>query len=218
MFRAPGKLNDVRALISEIENGRSGYIAATKECVSVLEAFWNELIEVGVGYKNHGHGSTNRLVTLAGVLKKLEEERKPIEEKAIAAFEALSGQKLFKSQASWYQKIRLLVDVRNELAHPKAASIELTDDGVILSKKHKRLINQLRAHGFFNQNDKPYDWEEVVGTREFSVWAYQTVIDVVAMVFGYWPYPEAADSYRELYSVPLREPENWPNKKMQPTQ
>jgi hypothetical protein len=159
MFRAPGKLHDIRVLINEIANARSGYIAATRESVSVLEAFWNELVELGIGYRNHGHGNANRLVAFAEVLGGLEKERKSVKEKAVAAYE-------------------------------------------------------LRANGFTEKDNKLYDLEEVVGKREFAIWAYQTTIDVIAVIFDYWPHPDVVDGYRELYSVPLRDPEKWPNNKI----
>ncbi|MGU5638043.1 hypothetical protein ACV1DV_21240, partial [Aeromonas veronii] len=56
---------------------------------------------------------------------------------------------------------------------------------------------------------KNADWERVVNTKAFALWAYQSAIDSIAMVFDAWPYIDAIDSFKEIYSVNLRHEEQW---------
>ena len=126
LIKAPGILNDaLNHLISEQENQRPSSIATIKESVAALEAFINEIAELGYGYVACGHSDKNLLVSLSRKIKEAESNRESIKTKAQIAYETLSGTKGAKGTPI-YQRLSLVVDVRNELTHPKASVINIS--------------------------------------------------------------------------------------------
>ncbi len=98
--------------------------------------------------------------------------------------------------------------MRNELAHPKSSTLTISYNGLSIPPKEQKLINKLKSNGFNISND-PFDWERVVNTKEFSLWVYQAVISTMSLVFDAWPYPDAIESFKEMYSLQLFKPEHW---------
>lgn len=206
MIKAPALLNDTRRLISRIDDYNRDGLSAISTSISAVEAFLNEIVQIGNGYKAHKHGLKNPLVRMAVDLEKA--ERKPILCKFDIAYRALKGSGFNVKVTKPIQRLQIVIDVRNELTHPKASTINISLNGISLQPKEKKLVNKLRSNGF-KVSDDPFDWERVVNTKAFALWAYQSAIDSIAMVFDAWPYIDAIDSFKEIYSVNLRHEEQW---------
>ena len=87
MIKAPALLNDTRRLISRIDDYNRDGLSAISTSISAVEAFLNEIVQIGNGYKAHKHGLKNPLVRMAVDLEKA--ERKPILCKFDIAYRAL---------------------------------------------------------------------------------------------------------------------------------
>lgn len=221
IIKAPAILSDVRELIASPMQERVASTSAIKECVSAVEAFMNELAELGVGYERSGHspsgpGPENRIALLGQRLKAAESQRKSVKAKIEVAYEVLTSKRLAKGNLAIYQKFSLVADIRNELAHPKA-SIEMGSDYSISPQKNElRLIRRLRSHGFSKADvtdRNAYNWMEVVSSRRFALWAYQVVIDLMVFIFQLWPFKNAVDGFNELYGLKFRNFDSWAREK-----
>lgn len=201
LIKAPSILSDaLMHLLSEQENQRPSSIAAIKESVTALEAFINEIAELGHGYEVCGHSEENPLVSLSRKLKKAEGDRESIMEKVQIAYETLSGTKGAKGTAI-YQKLSLVVNVRNELTHPKASVINISNEALTPPEKELKLLKQLAQHGFKCTDRAKHDWTSAVENKRFARWAHLSVVDVMFHILNSWPYKEAIDSFIKLYGL-----------------
>lgn len=201
LIKAPSILNDAfNHLLSEQENPRASSIASIKESVTALEAFINEIAELGYGYEAAGHSDKNLLVSLSRKIKKAESSRESIKNKAQIAYETLSGSKGAKGTPI-YQRLSLVVDVRNELTHPKASVINITMEALTPPEKELKLIKQLEQYGFACSDGAKYAWTSAVENKKFAMWAHQSVVDVMYHILSSWPYKEAIDSFIKLYGL-----------------
>ncbi|EHH1283317.1 hypothetical protein QUN95_004605 [Vibrio parahaemolyticus] len=206
MIKAPALLNDTRRLISRIDDSNRDALSAISTSISAVEAFLNEMVQIGNGYKAHKHGLENPLVRMAVTLEM--SERKPTLWKFDVAYRSLKGDSFNVKATKPIQQLQIVIDVRNELIHPKASTLTLTPNCMSLPPKEQKLVNKLRSNGF-KVSDDPFDWERVVNTKAFALWAYQSAIDSMAIVFDAWPYSNAIDSFKDMYSVNLRHEEQW---------
>ncbi|MGQ4877221.1 hypothetical protein ACOJCM_01440 [Billgrantia sp. LNSP4103-1] len=214
LIKAPAILNDVRELIASQISERTVSISAIKESVSAIEAFMNELGELGYGYESHGHKSTNptpegRIVLLGKSLRQAESDRKSIKAKVQIAYQSLTSKKLAKVNSPAYQRFSLVVDIRNELVHPKASVLKFTDEGILLPKNEQKIIVRLKSNGFSPVEENYHDWSSIVSNRKFALWAYQAIVDIMIFLFQFWPHKHAVDSYHQMYGLNLREISAW---------
>ena len=209
-------LDEARNLILSIDEKGSGAKAAVKSSVSAVEAFLNEFCQFGIGYEKHNHSIQNPMVKMAKELEKAESNRASPKRKVQVAYEALSGQRFKKGNTPEFQKFSIVVDVRNELTHPKASVLNISGNGIEPPKFEKLLIKKLKSNGFGKNNDS-YDWITIIDNKDFALWAYQACIGVIGLVIEQIPYKNAIDSYKEMYSVNIPNPNQWPNKKFQVT-
>lgn len=209
-------LEDARNQILSIGENGSGAKAAVKSSVSAVEAFLNEFCQFGIGYEKHNHSIQNPMVKMAKDLEKAEASRAPPKKKVKVAYEALSGESFKKGSTPEFQRFSIVVDVRNELTHPKASVLNISVSGIEPPKFEKLLIKKLKSNGFGKNNDS-YDWVAIIDNKDFALWAYQACIGVIGIVIEQIPYKEAIESYKEMYSVNMPNPKQWPNKKFQVT-
>lgn len=204
-------LSNVRDLLgpSDDDIGTARILGAIKESVSALEAFLNEIEQLGFGYKQHNHPETHLLVRLASQLAAAEEAKKSITEKVVVAHQTLSGRTLKKGATPCFQKLVLLVHVRNELTHPKASVVDISSLSKPHSKREQKILSGLRSHGFMSGKDRGYDWFSAIEYRSFGIWAYLTVLENIEMILSEWPYDSAIESFEELYGVHYRDPSQW---------
>ena len=202
LVKSASILNDALSLVSTpSENERAGSVAAIKESVSAIEAFMNELGELGYGYESHGHTIQNKIVLLGKNLREAEESRKSVKYKIQIACESLTGKKLSKGNTPTYQKFSLVVDIRNELAHPKASVITLEDNLLLPPKKDQRLIKRLRSYGFVCSDQMSHDWVSAVNNFKFAQWAHLVVVEMMIYILYLWPHKDAIGGFMELYGL-----------------
>lgn len=202
LIRAPAILFDAFTLFSNShENIRANSISAIKESVSAIEAFMNELGELGRGYESCGHSEESTMVRLGKGLREAEANRDSIKKKVQIACEILSGTKLLKGNLPIYQKFSLVVDIRNELAHPKASIISLSEGKLLPPKREQKLIRQIKSYGFSCPQDSAHDWASAISNRSFAEWAHLSVVEMMIYIFSFWPYPNAIDSYMKVYGL-----------------
>ena len=202
LIKAPAILSDALShIITPHGNERANSIAAVKESVAAIEAFMNELGELGYGYESHGHTEKNIIVILGKELKHSEKNRKSIKQKVQVACEILSGKKLIKGNLPIYQKFSLVVDVRNELAHPKASVITVGKGVLIPPKNDQRMIRRLRSYGFKCSKENEHDWSDAVSNSQFSKWAHLAIIEMMIYVIYLWPHQEAIGGFLEMYEL-----------------
>ena len=209
-------LEEARNQILSIDENGSGAKAAVKSSVSAVEAFLNEFCQFGMGYEKHNHSIKNPMVKMAKELEKAENNRASPKKKVQVAYEALSGQRFKKGNVPEFQRFSIVVDVRNELTHPKASVLNISGNGIEPPKFEKLLIKKLKSNGFGKSNDS-YDWVTIIDNKDFALWAYRACIGVIGLVIEQIPYKNAIDSYKEMYSVNIPNPNQWPNKCIQPT-
>lgn len=214
LIRAPAILHDVRAILSSNLNERTASTSSIKESVSALEAFMNELAELGYGYESHGHKATTNsaegiLVSLGQNLRSAEQEKKDIRQKIQIAHYSLTSRKLAKGNTPVYQKFSLVVNIRNQLAHPKASVLDISNSPLTHPKSDQKMIKRLRSYGFKAEDDNQFDWVDIISNRSFALWAYQPSIDIMVFIFSYWPFKYAIDSYHDMYGLHYRSPETW---------
>lgn len=202
LIKAPAILYDALCLASSQHGSeRANSIAAIKESVAAIEAFMNELSELGYGYESHGHTENNRVVLLGRRLREAEQGRKSIKYKVQTACESLSGKKLLKGSLPSYQKFSLVVDMRNELSHPKASVITIGEGGLLPPKSEQRLIKRLRSHGFACSKHSTHDWVSAVNNARFAKWAHLAIVEMMIYILHLWPYQHAIDSFMEMYGL-----------------
>ncbi|WP_133467270.1 hypothetical protein [Herminiimonas fonticola] len=182
-------------------NERASAVATIKESVTAIEAFLNELAEVGYGYEIHNHSEKNPLVLMSRKLKEAEKTRESVKRKIQITCESLSGNKFQKGNFPTYQKLSLIVDVRNELTHPKASVITIGNNSLTPPKNEVKLLKKLRSYGFSSSEHAKHDWTSAVENRAFAKWAHLNVVEMMVYIFSLWPYPEAIDKYLELYGL-----------------
>lgn len=201
LIKAPAILYDALTLFSNSHgNIRANSVSSIKESVSAIEAFMNELGELGRGYESCGHSEKSTMVRLGKGLRDAEANRDSIKQKVQIACETLSGTKLIKGQPI-YQKFSLVVDIRNELAHPKASIISLSEGKLLPPKREQKLIRQIMSYGFSCPQDSSHDWTSAISNRSFAEWAHLSVVDMMIYIFSFWPYPDAIDSYMNVYGL-----------------
>lgn len=209
-------LEDARNQILSIDENGSGAKAAVKSSVSAVETFLNEFCQFGIGYEKQNHSIQNPMVKMAKDLEKAEASRASPKKKVQVAYEALSGERFKKGSIPEFQRFSVVVDVRNELTHPKASVLNISVSGIEPQKFEKLLIKKLKSNGF-GKNNNSYDWVTIIDNKDFALWAYQACIGVIGIVIEQIPYKEAIESYKEMYSVNMPNPKQWPNKKFQVT-
>ncbi|MHA3025491.1 hypothetical protein [Chromohalobacter israelensis] len=123
-------LEDARNQILSIGENGSGAKAAVKSSVSAVEAFLNEFCQFGIGYEKHNHSIQNPMLKMAKDLEKAEANRASPKKKVKVAYEALSGGIFKKGSIPEFQRFCVVVDVRNELTHPKALVLNITVSGI----------------------------------------------------------------------------------------
>jgi hypothetical protein len=199
LIKAPTILNDALChLRSPSQNERANAIATVKESVAAIEAFTNELTQVGVGYEKCGHTASNPIVLMSQKLRA--SERASIKDKIKIACEALSGKKCSKGQPL-FQKFSLTIDVRDELTHPKASVISIGFDALSLPEAEQKLIRRLKSYGFNCDETQAHDWTSAVTTKAFAEWAHLSIVQMMFGVIYLWPYPDAIPSYLKLYGL-----------------
>lgn len=208
-MRSLAFLDEARAHILSA-NG-AGAKAAIKSSVSAVEAFLNEFCQIGFGYEKHNHSTQNPMVKMAKSLQEAEDKRVSPKKKIQVAYEALTGNRFKKGNVPDFQRFSIVVDIRNELAHPKASVLNISDNGIELPKFDKLLIKKLKSNGFGKNNDS-YDWITFIDNKDFALWAYQACIGVIGLVIDQIPYKEAINNYKEIYSVNIPNPSQWSNK------
>jgi len=202
LIKAPAILYDALCLVSNSHGSeRANSIAAIKESVSAIEAFMNELGELGYGYESHGHAESNPIVLLGKRLREAEQNRKSIKHKVQTACESLSGKRMSKGGLPSYQKFSLVVDVRNELSHPKASVLTIGDGELLPPKKEQRMIKRLRSYGFVCGNASAHDWVSAVDNAKFAHWAHLAIVEMMIYVLYLWPHRHAIDSFMEMYGL-----------------
>jgi len=206
-------LDEARVQILSIDIDGIGAKAAVKSSVSAVEAFLNEFCQIGFGYEKHNHSIRNPMVKMAKALQEAEDRRASPKKKIQVAYEALAGKKLKKGNTPNFQRFGIVLDVRNELAHPKASVLNISGNGIEPPKFEKLLIKKLKSNGFGKNNDS-YDWVTFIDNKDFALWAYQACIGVIGLVIDQIPYKEAIDSYKEMYSIDIPKPDQWPNRKI----
>ena len=204
-------LSNVRDLLGPGDDyiGTARILGAVKESVSALEAFLNEIEQLGVGYKQHNHPETHPLVRLASQLAAAEQAKKSITQKVVIAHQTLSGRTLKKGATPCFQKLVLLVYVRNELTHPKASIVDISSLGHPYSTREQKITSGLRSYGFISGAGRGYDWFSAIECWSFGIWAYVTVLENIEMVLSNWPHENAIESFEELYGVHHRDPSQW---------
>lgn len=202
LIKSPAILYDALTLLSNSHgNVRANSVSAIKESVSAIEAFMNELGELGRGYESCGHSEENTVVRLGRGLREAEVNRDSIKKKVQIACEILSGTKLLKGSLLSYQKFSLVVDVRNELAHPKASVISLSEGKLLPPKHEQKLIKRIKSYGFSCPQDSSHDWTSAINNRSFAEWAHLSVVEMMIYIFSFWPYRDAIDSYMKMYGL-----------------
>lgn len=206
LSNAPALLNDSRRFIDTISaNNRNAFYSVTAS-ISALEAFLNELIEIGEGYKSHG--LSNCLVRMSASIKIAEEQRLSVPIKFLCAYKGLLGTDLHKGSCKPYQRLIVAIFVRNHLIHPKASRLSLNSDSIELMNEGK-LLKTLASNGFKIDSKVGYDWHSIVGTKDFAIWVYQSVLDCINLIFDSWPHSHAIETYKEIYSSNLYSPSQW---------
>jgi len=201
-------LNEARVHILGIDENEIGAIAAIKSSISGTEAFLEEMRQIGVGYKKANHSSQNPMVKMALSLERAESNRLSIKKKIQIAYEALSNKRFERGNIPEYQRFCIVVDVRNELAHPKASVLNFTGSNMEPPKRERQLIRKIRSNGF-SIDMGVHDWMAQVTNKKFALWSYQACLDVMRIVIEQIPYKNAIDSYKELYLLNLKDPEQW---------
>lgn len=202
LIKAPGILQDALAhLVSSHGNIRACSVATIKESVAAIEAFTNELAEIGYGYEVCGHSESNPIVLMGRKLKDAEKTRTSIKSKIQIACEALSGKKFLKGGIPTYQKFSIVVDVRNELTHPKASVIKISGGGLVPPKGELKILQRLKSYGFTCAEQAKHDWTSAVQNKNFAEWAHLRVVEMMYYVIYLWPHKEAIDSYIKLYGL-----------------
>lgn len=202
LIKSPAILYDALTLLSNPHgNVRANSVSAIKESVSAIEAFMNELGEIGRGYESCGQSEGNTVVRLGRCLREAEANRNSIKQKVQVACEILSGKKLLKGSLLTYQKFSLVVDVRNELTHPKASVISLSEGKLLPPKHEQRLIKRIESYGFSCLQGSAHDWTSAINNRSFAEWAHLSVVEMMIYVLSFWPYGDAIDSYMEMYGL-----------------
>lgn len=202
LIKAPSILHDAFThLINSQENQRPSSIATIKESVTALEAFMNEIAEVGYGYEVCGQSENNPLVMLGRKLRKAESDHESIKIKVEIACETLSGEIFSKGSLSTYQKFSLVVDVRNELTHPKASVLKISSEALAPPKNEQKLLKRLNSYGFKCSEQTKHDWTSAVENKKFAEWAHLSIVEMMYYILTLWPYKEAIDSYVKLYGL-----------------
>jgi len=209
-MRSFAYLEDARNQILSIDDNDSGAKAAVKFSVSAVEAFLNEFCQFGIGYEKHNHAIQNPMVKMAKELEEAEGGRASLKKKVQVAYESLSGKTFEKGGIPVFQRFSIVVDVRNELAHPKASVLDLSGGSIEPPKFEKLLISKLKSNGFGKSNNS-YDWVTIIDNKDFAIWAYQACIGVIGLVIEQIPYKEAIESYKNMYSVNMPNPKQWLN-------
>jgi hypothetical protein len=201
LIKSPAILYDALSLLSNpYGNERANSVAAIKESVSAIEAFMNELGELGYGYEHCGQPEQHAIVRLGRCLRESERNRDSIKKKVQLACEALSGKKFLKGSLS-YQKFSLVVDVRNELTHPKASVIDQLEGTLTPPKPEQCLIKRHKSYGFTCIQGQAHDWTNAISNKKFSEWAHLSIVETMIYVLKFFPYPEAIDSYMQIYGL-----------------
>ena len=199
MIHTPSILNEAKNQIEIGSADNGNYKAAIKSCVSAIESFMNELGALGIGYSKNGYSLQHEMVKLGTELTRMETEHKPIKAKVVAAYESLTGKKMAKGNSKDYQRFSIVVDIRNELSHPKSSIVELTESGLVLTKQGQKLVKKLKSNGFGRNVSDTCDWVLYVNNREFALWCLQATVGIIKLIFGVWPFQNKAQSYIDLY-------------------
>ncbi|KXO09464.1 hypothetical protein AKG98_1053 [Moritella sp. JT01] len=207
LIKAPAFLNDARTHISTSFNNNRNSMYSITASISAMEAFLNELVQIGDGLR--AHGQFNSIVNMSICIALAEEKRLSIPKKFICAYEGLVGSQFDKGSCRPYQKFLLAIDIRNQLAHPKASVLDISSSGIHAPKSEQKLIAKLNSNGFKVDKKLTYDWESVVNTKAFALWVYQSVLDCMNLIFDSWPYKNAIEPYKKLYSTAYYKPEQW---------
>lgn len=207
LVNAPTLLNDARSHISSSSEHNRHAMYAVTASISAMEAFLNELAQYGEGYRMHG--LTDPLVRMSACIILAEENRISIPKKFICAYEALLNNKFDKGSCRPYQKFLLAIEVRNQLAHPKASVLDIGPDGIHAPKNEQKLVKKLVSNGFKINKTLTYDWHNIVNSKDFALWVYQGVLDCMNMFFDAWPHENAIAPYKQMYSTTLYSPEQW---------
>lgn len=206
LYLSPAILNDARVLILNAGDDNRKFRSAVLLCISAVEAFLNDISQVGAGYIHHGHGTDNPMAALSLALQQAEKLRKPTQEKIMLALLALQGKPAEKGSEP-FQSLTTVIQLRNRLAHPKSPTLKITSHGIEPPKADKALIEKLNKRGITDTGElKLFDIESLISTYECAAWAYETCTGVMSKIIEAIPYKTAVDSYKELFGLTIKCP------------
>lgn len=215
LYRGPAVINDARNLISTIGAHNRNARASIITLVSSVEAFMNDMAQVGFGYAKAGYDKFNPIVLMSSVLLDAESNKCQIKEKVERAYKALTNKNLDRGKMP-FQAFSLIVDVRNALTHPKSSILTFGRKGMEPPKEEARLIKKLSSAGFKNsRNNAHHDWELIIENHKFANFAYDACIGVMLMIVRALPYEGLFDGFKALYGLEIPYPKNAPNAGLQ---
>jgi hypothetical protein len=144
-----------------------------------LEALVNDIPNLRHPFKPENDHP--KVIELCEILEELEESRASVRLKYKVFALVFTGNMPSKEDPV-FREFNFLMELRNELAHPKPTIVEIKKDEQIHEpKRYRRIIEEFRKRGLILKIQERYinDWKSLLNTYETALWSYLTVVNFV---------------------------------------
>ncbi len=167
---------------AEREHNQREAIAAIVFSAMTLEAFINEIGDLATSEMARGPDNPPSIATMGHVVGEVEEGRGTVQLKYQMAKLVLSGNTYDKGRQP-YQDFRMLIDLRNALAHIKRLDIfEVSPAGIDPLTQPPKVIGQLRSRGLLADVSgvrQPVSWIEELESLVTARWACTAATEMI---------------------------------------
>jgi hypothetical protein len=191
---------------AKAKSGRTGQpVVAIVFCATALEAFINECGHLARAVPTSGE--QNIVASFASVMRELEERRESI------AIKYHLGLLVFKG-ATWdegsrpFQDFKLLIALRNELAHMKGDNWETRiaaghRDPERSPAQYPKFVRELQSRNVIPKSSKSTSWLEQIASPAVAAWACRTASAMTQEFFASVPAGYFKDSLADhLFNLP----------------
>ncbi len=191
-----------RGLADNRSSGEQDAIVAVVFAAFTLEAFINEVGDYAA-YQGHQDANTDpQSITALGQIHHSLKDRGAVDTKFQLAKWVLHATPFDQGNAP-YQDFRLLIDLRNALAHVKGLEIyELSDTGVADITQPPAIMTSLRSKNILavTQGPDPVSWVDTLQTLAVARWACTAASQMMRSLIDAMPDSPFGAFWRGLYS------------------
>ncbi|HCG5239248.1 TPA: hypothetical protein NJZ22_004516 [Vibrio parahaemolyticus] len=179
-------------------------VACAIICYTVVETFINDVIAMysffgstPVCVGENGHPAD---YYLSDIEREMLDRLKAAERKDILYKLSIIGE--WEESEKWYQQLKELKRIRNELVHLKPEEVIICNDTGKLSG-YPKFLNNLLQKKIIEAPNKATSWIELLENREFCLWCQEVTYQIIKAAKGKLPASNVKDYFNEETYFPF---------------